>query len=282
MNAASFRVGEIEVELVSDGEFHYPVEDSFLGASAEELRTALSGQLDEAGLYISPYTCSLVRAAGKLALIDGGLGEHAADYGDTAGKLRESLERRGVTPADVHIVVITHAHSDHIGGLTASSGGVRKPVFGRVPHFISKVEWDFWTSEENLAPLPVELSGAPRVHFPALAEAGVVETIEGEAEILPGVSMGPAPGHTVGHVVVSLEAGSDRAFYLADTVTHQLTYRRPEVTTAYEQDRPAAIETRRRLLGRAADEKRLVAAFHMAGYGRCERAGDAFRYVKVT
>jgi hypothetical protein len=94
----TFSVGDIDVQLVSDGEFHYPVEAYFVGASADELDQALRGQLDEQGLYPSPYTCAVIRAGGRVALVDGGLGEHAAEMGNTAGKLRDSLERIGVGP----------------------------------------------------------------------------------------------------------------------------------------------------------------------------------------
>jgi glyoxylase-like metal-dependent hydrolase (beta-lactamase superfamily II) len=179
--------------------------------------------------------CLLLRAGGKTALIDTGYGSKADDrlrrhYSLEDGHpLLRHLADRGVGPLDVDVVVLTHLHFDHAGGCTVRDGTSVRPTFPRARHYVQRAEW-----EDAVADLP-ELSGAYYVDdFVPLHEAGILHFLDGEAEILPGVTGVLTGGHTRGHQIVRLRSGPARAVYLAD-LCPLAAHLRPLWTMAYDQ-----------------------------------------------
>jgi len=189
----------------------------------------------------------------------------------------DSLAAAGITADQVDLVIISHAHSDHIGGLTAAAGGRRVPVFTRARHYFWRAEWDFWTSGQGLAQVPEELADAARTHLPPVHRAGLVELVSGETEVLPGVRLLPAPGHPPGHLVVALTSGRDGAFYLGDAIIDEANLAHPDWVTVIEWNPPMAIATRTALIDKAIAENRLLIAFHLAARGYAERADGNYR-----
>jgi glyoxylase-like metal-dependent hydrolase (beta-lactamase superfamily II) len=147
-----------------------------------------------------------------------------------------------------------------------------------VPHYFWKDEWDFWTSEEALGQLPEMMAEPARVCLPPLRDPGFVETVDRETEVLPGVRLFPAPGHTPGHAAVAIASGEDRALFFADAVIHWLYVEHPEWLSRYEAIPDQTVETRRELLERAAAEGATALAFHIPGLWRVERSGDGYRF----
>lgn len=273
--ARKVSVGSIECWLVSDGTNPYPREALFSNVPPEELEPAVRGYVDETGMVPSTYRCLLVRSGDRLALIDSGLGDLAGPDAPV-GKLQASLREAGVGPADVDVVVVSHGHPDHIGGLTVERDGARAPTYGRARHYLWKSEWEFWTSPD-LGDLPEMMQGAARMTFPVLAEAGLIETVAEETDVLPGVRLLPAPGHTPGHAVVAITSGGEGLLYIADAVVHELDFEHPEWLSAFDAIPDLTVQTRRRLLDRAAREGSPIVAFHV-GYGRVTQAKGAYRF----
>jgi glyoxylase-like metal-dependent hydrolase (beta-lactamase superfamily II) len=276
-------IGSIECEVVSDGTNLYPLEMVFAGVPREALPRFGEGELDEQGRLILPYNPLLIRAAGRLILIDAGAGESAGEPGSPAGRLQESLRHAGVRNEDIDIVVVTHAHPDHIGGLTRAAGADRLPVFSSARHLFWKGEWDFWTSAEALAALPKFLSGPAQVHLPALGASGLVERVDAEIDIVPGVRLFPAPGHTPGHMCVAISSNGEQAIFAADVVVHESNFAHPEWMTAFEADAPTALATRQRVYAQAAESRSLFIGFHLWSPGHVEgRVGSyGFRATKA-
>jgi glyoxylase-like metal-dependent hydrolase (beta-lactamase superfamily II) len=139
----------------------------------------------------------------------------------------DSLAASGITAGQVDLVIISHAHLDHVGGLTVPAGGRRIPVFTRARHYFWRAEWDFWTSGAGLAQVLQELANTARTHLPPVHRAGLVELVSQDIEVLPGVRLLPAPGHTRGHLVVALTSGRDGALYLGDAVLDEANFAHP-------------------------------------------------------
>ncbi len=278
----SFTVGSIECQIVPDGAGLYEPGGFAVGVPENEIRAALTASAEDSGQFAFPYNCLLIRSGGRIALVDTGMGaEEARHTGEPGGRLMDSLAASGVAADQVDVVIISHAHSDHIGGLTVPAGDRRVPVFARARHYFWQAEWDFWTSEQGLAQAPEDLAGAARTHLPPVHQAGLVELVSEETEVLPGVRLLPAPGHTPGHLVAALASGRDGALYLGDAVIDEANLAHPDWVTAVEWDPGMTIATRTALLEKAIAENRLLIAFHLAARGYAERADGHYRLRRV-
>jgi glyoxylase-like metal-dependent hydrolase (beta-lactamase superfamily II) len=148
-------------------------------------------------------------------------------------------------------------------------------------------EWDFWTGDTARERLPQGAAdgmlGVFAQQLPALRDAGMLELVSGETEILPGVRLIPAPGHTPGHAAVELRSDGATALWLADAVLHELDFAHPHLVSVVDVDPELTVRTRRELLERAADESALVGGFHLGRVGRVRRrAGDSYELVAVA
>ncbi len=141
-----------------------------------------------------------------------------------------NLAAVGVSPDEIDWVILTHLHFDHAGGATRRDDAGRLcPAFPRARHFIQRAEW---TDANGRIP---ELAGAYfRDDFKPLEDAGLVELVEGDAEITTGVTAQLTGGHTRGHQIVRIESAGESAVLLADicpTSAHLPTF----WTMAYDQ-----------------------------------------------
>jgi glyoxylase-like metal-dependent hydrolase (beta-lactamase superfamily II) len=270
----AFKLGDIAGHIISDGEVPYATDFVYPNAPVEELRAGLAGRLDERGELWLPYHCLLITTPSQNLLIDAGLGRAmAAAWKVPAGRMLEGLAQLGFSPNDIDVVVISHAHPDHIGGLSDGTN----PTFPSARHVIEAREWACWTDENQLARLPDDLTGTARTVLPLLARADLVEVVRGEVELIPGVRLVPAPGHTIGHCVVAFGAGSRQAIFLADTVLDRLQLTHPEWVSAVDMLPDETIATRTRLQDEAARDSSLVLAYHVAGTGHIERDDGGYR-----
>jgi glyoxylase-like metal-dependent hydrolase (beta-lactamase superfamily II) len=259
-----FWVGSIECRIVSDGTGLCARDQIATGVAEEDLVPLIGDRAEENGMIRRPYNCLLVRSSDRLALIDAGLGRLAVATGVPAGRMQGSLREMGLAPSDIDAVLISHAHPAHIGGLTREGSEGRAPTFGTSCHWFWRAEWEFWTSEERLAELPERLAGPARLHLPVLQRAGLVQTAEEETEVLPGVRLLPAPGHTPGHMAVAITSGRHGAIYVGDAVPHELSLDHPEWVPATDLLPELAVRTRKALIDRARRERRLIVASHLA------------------
>jgi glyoxylase-like metal-dependent hydrolase (beta-lactamase superfamily II) len=234
--------------------------------------------LDDEGFLRVPYHPVLVRTADEFALVDAGTGPALAEeWGEPVGRLREALRAADVEPDDVGLVLLSHAHPDHIGGLTLEDEGGRRPVFPKARHVISRTELAFWMSDR----VPDEFAGMAslaRLHLTPLEGAGILDPIDGEQEFAPGIRVIPAPGHTPGHLAVSIYSGSESAIFVADAVIGETSFEYPDWSSRLEVDRAGAVETRRRLLDRAASDRSTVLGYHLWGPGLVERRGQRYQW----
>jgi glyoxylase-like metal-dependent hydrolase (beta-lactamase superfamily II) len=162
----------------------------------------------------------LVVRGEQTLIIDGGCGDKmdakSADiYGlDLTPGLARSLADAGVAPGDIDIALASHLHFDHIGGFTVrDESGRLVPRFPRARYVARAGEWEDATHphERNRASYLPE-------NFVPLKEAGVLDLVDGDAEIMPGVRVVRSGGHTMHHQVVFIESAGRTAVFTADMV----------------------------------------------------------------
>ena len=161
----------------------------------------------------------LIRAGRQNVLIDAGIGGKMSDKDveiyaiDRSQPLDASLAAAGLTPADIDVVIATHLHFDHAGGFTDRAGEGLVPHFPRARYLIRRGEWDdaMHPHERNRASYLAE-------NFAPLVQAGVVDFIEDDGEVLPGISVWRTGGHTRHHQAVRITSGGRTAMFVADLV----------------------------------------------------------------
>ncbi len=264
-----FSVGKFACTIVPDGEFAYehPADVFFGNAPAAARADALRAhQIDPDAWhhYVSPYPSLVVDTGTVRVLVDTGAGNLAP----TTGQLLSSLRVAGMEPESIDVVILTHGHADHIGGNVTTDG---KLAFPRASFVMWRTEWEFWTKGADLSSLHVPpfirqalLESAAR-NLPPLA--GHIRLLDGEGEIVPGIHAVAAPGHTPGHMALSIRSDGEQLLYLVDTVLHPIHLEHPEWVAAVDLLPEQTVATRRRLLARAVEEQALVMAYHFPAPG---------------
>jgi len=203
----------------------------------------------------------------RAVLVDTGnggkLGEKARSFTNMqpGNPILESLDRAGVPPEQVDTVILTHLHNDHAGGATKlNDQGNPVPAFPNARHLVQRTEWEDATGKKP------ELAGAyVEDDFVPLGEHGLVDLLDGETEILPGIKVVPTGGHTPGHQMIVIAGGDGDAWpnavYACDlcpTVSHLHT----NWCLAYDQHMRETRRVKPQVLGGLADHGGLLLLAH--------------------
>jgi glyoxylase-like metal-dependent hydrolase (beta-lactamase superfamily II) len=273
------RLGAFTLTMLHDGSRSAPLQPGFVrNAPREEVQRLLAEAFMPTDAIRIPFTAPLVDTGRGLVLIDTGNGPQAA--GATVGRLGENLRAAGLDAARIGTVVISHFHGDHINGLTTAEGTA---AFPNAEIVVPEAEWRFWTDEGAASRAPEAMRGAfANVGNRFRPYQGRIRQAAPGTEIVPGIRMEAAPGHTPGHAVVHVDGGGAQMMYVADTTNRpEIFARRPDLHIAFDMDPAAAEATRRRLFDRLAADRMHVAGFHFGfpALGFMAKEGEGYRFV---
>lgn len=215
--------------------------------------------------------CLLVETNDELVLIETGLGnkqaekfldiygvENAASPGSgLPDRLHEAVRRAGFTADDVTRVVNTHLHFDHAGGNTYHDpGGQVQLSFPRARYHVQRGEWEYAheTNERTQASYLPE-------NFDPVEEAGRWDWLEGEADVVDGISVFRTPGHCPWHQSVLIRSKGETGCFLGDVAPTMAHLPLPWIM-GYDVEPLRTLESKRALLRRAVDERWLLVSTH--------------------
>ena len=271
-----FKLGTIEITVVSDGTLHFPAE-TLWGDRAEDARGLLTSTFQPSSPVGLQINTVLVNTGDKLVLIDAGCG--VDKFQNTNGRLLGHLATAGYAPGDVDMILFTHFHFDHLWGI--SDGKNASLLFPSAEFVASEAEVAFWSDPA----LPGKVSAMQQ---PVVTQTNLklatprLRQIKAGAEVAPGVTTFDTAGHTPGHMSVHISSGSEEMLLTGDVVADpEIGFLHPDWAFGFDLDVPLATKARIAFLDRAATDKTLVGSYHLAfpGFGYVVREGSGYRWL---
>lgn len=262
-NAAFHRVrlGQFEVTTLLAGSRLNDTPREIFGLNVDDatFKAASDAAFIPHDRAVQVFTPTLVNTGSSLILFDTGL--------DPAG-ITAALAAAGYAPDQVDLVVLSHMHGDHIGGLADDAG---TPTFAKARYVAGAVEHAHWSGTDN--------AGFAAKVKPLTAQTTLLDD---GGTVAPGITALLAPGHTPGHMAFHLESDGQRLLLGGDLANHPVwSLAHPDWEVKYDQDKAQAAATRRKVLGMLAADRIPFIGYHMPfpGLGYVETTGQGFRFV---
>ena len=276
-----YKVGSLEVTAVYDGIWRKPHDPAFIkDVSVDDTKAALA----KAGLTTDfmpiPLTVVVLQMNGRTIMMDAGSG--VGQWQANATHLPANMKAAGIDYKAIDTIMISHFHPDHVWGLMEK--GTNDPVFPNAELIVNATEYNWWTDPSRLAKLAAGRKPAGKriaENFPKWKNWKLVDD---GAEVVSGIRIMAAPGHTPGHSVYHVDAGTEQFLVSADTMyVPALLAPHPEWQGAYDQDGPMAIATRHKIIDQViADNVRICGShFPFPGTGSFVKDGNAYGFTPV-
>ena len=207
--------------------------------------------------------CWLIRGNGKNILVDDGNGTkwgdklkdiYKLDY--SSGDLYSSLKKAGLSPEDITDVILTHLHFDHAGGSTTLVNGELVPTFPKARYYVQKKHWEL--SEQ---PTEKDRGSFMCDDFAPLMNHRVLELLDGEGELFPGIDLLVTNGHTTGQQLPKISDGRTTILFCCDLLPTMAHLPWPYVM-AYDVRPLVTLEEKKKILTRAYDERWILFLEH--------------------
>ncbi len=261
------QVGNLSVTIINDGSFL--LDGGSLFGQVPKTIWEQKMKSDRKNRVRLGLNCLLIQTPGKNILVDTGIGSKEPEnvkewYGLKCNKLLTELRTLGLTARQIDMVILTHLHFDHAGGGTKiDRTGRATPTFPRATYVVQKSCW-----EEAVNPSERLKASFHPDDFLPLEEKGQLSLIDGDCEIVPGVSIRVTNGHSRGHQAVVVNSGGEIIAYGGDLIPTSYHVPLPYIT-AFDLAPEETLKEKKRFLEHAQKEGWLV----IFGHGLEQRAG---------
>ncbi len=275
---AKYRLGALDLAVLSDGLF-YQDAGAVFGIVPRAMWESYAGPLDDRHRMSLGLNSLLLRSAGRLVLIETGVGDKPDGYrrqstAASEGNLLSDLQALGVRPEEVDVVINTHLHADHCGWNTRLVDGKLVPTFPNAEYLIACGEWE-------TAVHPNERTRATYLteNLLPVQESGRLRLIDGETRVTDEITLVPTPGHTEDHVSVVIASAGETAVYIGDMAQAAVQLERTAWVAAFDILPLVSMETKRALMERAIEQGWVVVSVHapFPGLGRMVRTEQGYR-----
>lgn len=273
-----FKLGDFEVTTIADADAFIDGPWPLIGANAEQeaVDQLMRDNLLPTNKYRPGFTPMLVNTGKELILFDTGNGERGFVPRPQGGWLATQLAPAGFKPEQIDVVVLSHGHPDHIGGVMENG----QPLFPNARYVTGAVDYDFWAGDKptgDLAPF----AALYRDYVSPQAEK--ITMLEPGDEVTPGIRTIEAYGHTPGHLAFDIESNGKRLVFWGDCAHHHVaSLARPDWHCVFDVDKEQGAKTRARMFDMVATDRVAVSAFHMPfpSIGYVERRKDGgYRWI---
>lgn len=267
-----FRFGDFEITTISDSEAFIDGPFPIIGQNAHEtdVRTLMRDNLLPEQKYQPGFSPTIVNTGKQLILLDTGNGANGFIPRPNGGWLAAQLAPAGFKPEDIDIVLLSHGHPDHVGGMMENG----KPLFPNAQYVISGVEHDFWSPEGKFTGELEKLASVYRANSSPVVDK--FKFVKPGDDVVTGIRAVQAYGHTPGHLAFMIESKGKSILFWGDCAHHQVaSLAHPEWYCVFDIDKEQGVETRRRIYDMAATDRLPVIGYHMPfpSIGFVERNG---------
>jgi len=279
-----YKVGDAQVNAISDGANTFPLADTFvLNVKKDEVNAALDKAFlpkDKVTIHFAPL---VINTGGKLVVIDTGNGPGAlAATKGNVGQFAGNLTAAGFDAKAVDTVVISHFHGDHVNGLLLADGS---PAFPNAEVLVPAAEWKYWMDDGEMSKAANDRMKGLFASNRKLFVDGLKKKVtpyEWGKDVAPGLLAVESVGHTPGHTSFVLSSGSDKLFIQSDVTNHPALFAaNPGWHLMFDQDPAQAEATRRKVYDMLVADRMRVQGFHypFPANGYVERDGNGYRLV---
>ncbi|CCB67813.1 MBL fold metallo-hydrolase [Hyphomicrobium sp. MC1] len=277
-----FKLGAFEITTISDSEAFIDGPFPIVGQNAREadVRALMRDNLLPEQKYQPGFTPTIINTGDKLILLDTGNGSNGFIPRPNGGWLAAQLGPAGFKPEDIDIVLLSHGHPDHVGGMIENA----KPLFPNARYVIGAIEHDFWAPEGKFTADLEKWASIFRTNTKPVADKFTF--IKPGDDVVTGVRAIEAYGHTPGHLAFMIESQGKSILYWGDCAHHQVaSLAHPEWDCLFDSDKQLGARTRRRIYDMAATDRIPVIGYHMPfpSIGYVERNGPgSYRWLAHT
>ena len=252
-----FTLGSFEIVPLCDGWAPLPLDDEAPGRNvdwdAERTRFPWAFPPDDAANWAWHVHAFLIRHPEGPVLVDTGIGTFGRSPFEVEGRIEAELAAVGVLPADIRHVVCTHLHADHSGAACRPDG---MPMFPNARYHVHAEDWAFFAANRT----PEGFTG--RFAMAGLEHLGMLDLDPSDHQIVRGLTVRHAPGHTPGHRVVQLEDGGLSLLLIGDLLHTTIQVAHPTWVSNHDEDPELAAEHRALWIDAAVREGWAVCVSH--------------------